>query len=512
MDDIARFKARYQRAEAKRREIAQDIDDAYEFALPLRQRSYTKQARPQVDRLFDGTAVDALQEWASRMLDDIWPIEQKPFDLAPGPAAKVRDAEEAKKGLSALADQIVSVVNNSRFRTSAFEAFQDAAIGTGVMLVEAGDADEPLRFRCIPLTEAVLDVGPFGGIEALFRPVKCKVGEVTTLYPRARLPQGWADKIRSDPDAEVEVVEGYERKRVGVPPGEEVWCFRVVAGDDGLDYEEWRGQGSCPFVAFSYSRVAGEIMGRGPALMAMPDIRTANQLKQMLLEHADLALGGIWLAEDDGVLNPDTAIIEPGAIIPRAAGSRGLEPVKLPQGPDFGYIELERLQGQIRRFFHIVDLGPTDKTPMSATEAGIREVSAAKRLAGPYGNLLQEFLFPLVRRVVWLGKQAGAVERGMPRLDGQAIAIKPLAALERAMAQDNILRHTRHMELLATFFGPQFLAMQIDGEKFNSWLATQTGFDPRLMRTKLEKEQLAQSMAAMAQQAGMLPGPQGAPQ
>jgi hypothetical protein len=117
------------------------------------------------------------------------------------------------------------------------------------------------------------------------------------LYPRARLPQEWQEKITRDPQAKVRLLEGYERKRVGVPPGEEVWCFRLVMDTDHgneLDYDEWTGEGSCPFLAFSYSRVAGEVMGRGPAMMALPDVRTANVLKQMILEHADLALGGIW--------------------------------------------------------------------------------------------------------------------------------------------------------------------------------------------------------------------------
>jgi len=503
MDDIARFNARFERAKSKRDEIAQDLDDTYELCLPLRQRTYTRQARAQVDRLFDGTAVEALQEFASRTLDDIWPIEQKPFDLALGPEARVNDQDAAKRAMSALADGIISTVNNSRFRTVAFEAFQDYAITTGVMLVEAGDADEPLRFRCVPATEGILDAGPFGGTEALFREIEVKIGDIAALYPRAELPSSLRT---AEPDKLVKLREGYERKRHGEPPGEEVWCFRVVHGSDQLDYEEWRGDGSCPFLAFSYSRLAGETMGRGPALMALPDIRTANALKQMVLEHADLVLGGIWNADDDGVLNPDTAIIEPGAIIPRAPGSKGLEPVKLPAGLDFGYVELERLQSQIRRFFHVVDLGPTNKTPMSATEAGIREVQAAKRLAGPYGNLLVDFLFPLIRRVVWLGKQAGAVTRGLPRLDGQQIRIKPLAALERAMAMDNIVRHTRYLETMTAFFGAQYVALDVDAQKFGAWLAGQVGFDPRLRRNEVEKQDLVQSMQQAAQATGMLPG------
>jgi hypothetical protein len=169
---------------------------------------------------------------------------------------------------------------------------------------------------------------------------------------------------------------------------------------------------------------------------------------------------------------------------------------------------LQNLQAAIKRFFHVSDLGPTDKTPMSATEVMTREAMAARRLAGAYGNLLQEFLFPLVRRVVWLGKRQGAA-RGLPRLDGQQVKIKPLAPLTRAMAQDNILRHTRFMEIMTAFFGPQMVALTVDQDKFSPWLAEQTGFDPNLLRTQAGKEQLVQAVAQLAQQTGMMPQPGG---
>lgn len=508
--DVQRVRRRYARAKAARDETMQDVDDAYEFCLPLRQRTYQKQRRARVDRLFDGIGVDCLARFASRTLDDIWPLDQKPFVLEVGLGARVQDREATNRNLSEFANAIIDAINNSRFRTAAFEAFQDYGITEGVLLVDPGPADEPLRFRCAPITEVVLDVGPWGGHDAMFRERELPVGEVALTYPRAKLPQAWRDMVRDSPDQKVMVLEMYERKR-DVPPGEEVWCWRLMGqklsdSEAVMDYEEWTGEGSCPFIAFAYSRVSGEAAGRGPALMALPDIRMANALKEVTIENLDLRMSGIWMADDDGVLNPDTAVIAPGTIIPRAPGSRGLEPVKMPDAGDLGYVEMQKLHEQIKRFFHLMDLGPLDQTPRSATEVMERAADNARSLAGPYGALLQEFLFPLVRRVVWIAKRFG-MGRGLPRLDGQQVAIRPLAPITRAMAQDEVLRFVRFCEVYGGFFGQQALAMTLDGEKAGQWLASQQGVDPSLLRTKQSQEQLVAALAGAAQTAGLIPQP-----
>ena len=45
----------------------------------------------------------------------------------------------------------------------------DLAIGTGVMLVEEGDAINPIKFSSIPLTRVCLNNGPDGAIDTVYR-------------------------------------------------------------------------------------------------------------------------------------------------------------------------------------------------------------------------------------------------------------------------------------------------------------------------------------------------------
>ena len=76
-----------------------------------------------------------------------------------------------------------------------------------------------------------------------------------------------------------------------------------------------------PYIIFRWSVVSGELYGRSPILRALPDIKTANKVVELVLKNATIAVSGIWQADDDGVINLANINLTPGAIIPKAVGS-----------------------------------------------------------------------------------------------------------------------------------------------------------------------------------------------
>ena len=62
-----------------------------------------------------------------------------------------------------------------------------------------------------------------------------------------------------------------------------------------------------------------------------------NKTLELLLKNASLAIAGVYTAADDGVLNPATLKIIPGAIIPvaRNGGPQGESLRPLPRAGDF---------------------------------------------------------------------------------------------------------------------------------------------------------------------------------
>lgn len=498
-EEVQRFLKRYKSAQEKRDRVALTIEECYEFCLPLRERVYTSNSQPQLERLFDSTAPGAIQDAASQMLDDVWPTDTKPFDLHSGPDVPEDQRPAVDRALAEVADTIVEHINNSNFRSAAHEALLDWGIGSGYLLPEAGDAIEPLRFRALPLNEAIPDLGPNNMIDALFRPRKVKAGDIKTLWPNATLPQTLADKARDHPEEEILFVEGSERD--WSDRGTERWIFRVVANDSQETILEGShtGWGSKPFVDFHFMRVAGEVLGRGPAQLALPDIKTLNLTKQFILENADLAISGAWQYDDDGTLNPDTIRIEPRSLIPKVPGTKGIEPLK--SGADFNVSDLivKDLQGAIRNVFLGDDLGPPKNTPMSATEVMERTSSRARRRAGPYSRLIGELMFQTVRRVARILIDQGKIK--LPAIDGRVIKFRPLSPLTRAQAQDAVLRHDRYLELMNARFGPQVTQIMVDGQKYGEWLGRQLGVEPSLIRTKVERADLTKAIAQTVQAA-----------
>ena len=288
--ETRRVLERFERASAKRSQIASTIDACYEFALPLRQRSYMGGSEPDVDQVFDSTAVTAIQGLASQTLDDVWPADQTPFELKAGPSVPEDEREGVNQFLATVSTGIIDAINNSNFRSAAHEALLDYCIGTGILVVEPGDAVTPVNFRAIPLTRCVLDTGPRGEIDALFVPEEVELQHIETQWPGAKLPDDLRARLDREPTTKVKLLDAVERDWSA--RGREVWVHRLLwqegQGDGLLLEERDEGVGSCPFLAMSFSRVAGEVMGRGPVMMALPDIRVANKLVELLLEHADL--------------------------------------------------------------------------------------------------------------------------------------------------------------------------------------------------------------------------------
>lgn len=502
--ELDMFLRRYKRAK-ERKELSQRIvDECYEYALPMRERPYSSKGteEPDTDNLFDSTAPAALQDLASQMLDDVWPVDAKPFELTAGPDIPPNMQDELNKQLSPITDDIISTINNSNFRNEAHESLMDWGIGTGILLPEEGDALDPVRFRNLPLPEACLDTGPYDTVDAMFRPRQVRCCDLKTLWPDGEFGDEMTRMMTDSPESKVEIIEGTMRD--WSEKSTETWHFCVFApkSKQKIKTSEFTGDGSKPFIDFSFTRVPGEVMGRGPVMIALPDIKTLNLTKQFVLENADLAIAGVWQAEDDGILNVDTVRIEPRSIIAKAPGSKGLERLDIKDsGFSVADIVITDLQNSIKQIMFGDDLGQPDKTPFTATEVLERTSNRARRRAGPYNRLINELLFQVVKRVAYIRIKQGAFK--LPAIDGRSIRIRPLAPITRAQAQDEILRHQRYMEMMLTTQGPQQTALIVNSEEYGRWLAKKMGVEPTLVRGRIETKQMQQAIAAMSAMAAM---------
>ena len=84
----------------------------------------------------------------------------------------------------------------------------DCAIGTGVMLVEEGDALNPVNFTAIPLPKVMLNNGPNNKVDTVFRKRQIPYNQLMAAYPKAEMSEKMFNAIEKNQGKKATIVEG----------------------------------------------------------------------------------------------------------------------------------------------------------------------------------------------------------------------------------------------------------------------------------------------------------------
>ena len=374
--------------------------------------------------LYDATAADAAEQLAASLLAELCPPWSRWFGLTPGrELAEGPDGQAAAEALEQATEALQGHLDRSAFATELHQAFLDLVVaGTGVLLVEEAPPGEAsaLRIQAVPLRECVLGEGPSGRLDTVFRAARLDAPTLAARFPGARPPQ-------AEEGERFQVVEA-------VWPDAAGYGFTAVLERDGRGTPLARGRfAQPPFIAFRWMKAPGETYGRSPVMKALPDIRTANKVVELVLKNASIAATGIWQADDDGVLNPATVRLVPGAIIPKAPGSAGLTPLAAPGNFDMSQIVLSDLRGRIRTALLADRLGRPQDARMTATEVLERSAETARLLGATYGRLQSELLTPLVGRCLSILRRRGEVPPVV--LDGREARLSYQSPLARVQGR-----------------------------------------------------------------------------
>ena len=460
MHDMAQsYMAKYERAKSIRREFEELYDEIFEYCLPQRQgfKNYTPGQRRD-DKIFDETAVVGVQEFASRLQSGLVPNFARWADFVAGSEVPEEEADEINNKLDKVTEYIFEVLQTSNFAQEIHECFIDLALGTAVLAVTEGDAVNPIRFHSIPLPHVVLDVGPDGRIDHVYRERDLKYEDLPVAYPRGT----------------------FSEKTL-----------------------EYSGVGSNPFIAFRWSKASGEIYGRGPAVNALSAIKSANLTIELVLENAQMAISGIYQMDDDGVINVDTINLVPGTVIPKAPNSQGLQPIRAAGNFDVANLILNDMRNNIKRALYNDMLGDPNKTPASATEVAERMADLSRKIGSAFGRLQAEMVQPVLQRVVYLLTKQGRIE--IPTVNGREVKIKSVSPLAQAQSNQDIVSLDRFLEMVAGRFGPDVINLLVSSEETAIYLAKKFGVPDHLIRDVGERKQMVEMAQQMQQQTGIDP-------
>lgn len=514
-------------AQAKKDEFQQLYQDAYEFALPQRQLYGVWEGgavgSKKMQRVFDSTAINSTQRFANRLQSVVFPPQRKWAKLEAGSDIPPEQKQQAQAILEVYQDKMFTMLNQSNFDIAMGEFLLDLAVGTACMMVQPGDDVQPLNFIPVPLFLVSYEEGANGQVDNVYRRMRMKGESIQRQWPDAEISDDLKRRIENKPTDDVELLEAtiYDYKR-----GD--YCYHVI---DKLSKTEivYRRRKMSPWVISRYMKVAGEIYGRGPLMTALPDIKTLNKVKELLLKNASLAVAGVYTAADDGVLNPNTVKITPGAIIPvaRNGGSQGPALLALPRSGDFNVSQLviNDMTQSIKRILLDESLPPDNMSARSATEIVERMKELAQNLGSAFGRLINETMIPVTAKILEVMDERGLIDMPL-RVNGLEVKVTPVAPLAMAQNMEEVNSIMQYMQISQSLGTDGQLAIKTD--VLVDYLADKLGVPAAVRNTAAERavlmeemknqqqqQAIAQAMAMQAQAgAGMpaLPAPEGAMQ
>ena len=494
---------RYNHAKAIKDLWLPTFEECYEYALPQRESFYTESiGRRRSDRIFDETAVVGVQEFASRLQSGIVPNYARWADFVAGSEVPKQNQREVNLLLDEVTEYVFEILQNSNFSQEVHETFLDCAVGTGVLLVEEGDAIQPVKFKAIPLPQVVLDSGFDDKVDHIYRKRMIRMKELLIAYPNGTLSEKMKMDMEKMGETECEIVEVVYRDYSNTKEEEYIFCVIAPMYEHEITQQTFKGLGSNPYIIYRWSKVAGEVYGRGPLQLALPAIKTSNLVIELILENAQMSISGMYQVEDDGVINVDNISLIPGTIIPKAAGSSGLQPIAPAGNFNVSDLVLRDMRTNIKKALYNEMLGvANEKTPMSATEVAERMADLSRQIGAAFGRLQAELVNPVLQRVIYILKKQGRIK--IPVVNGREIKIKSSSPLAQAQQQQDVATLDRFLGMIQARVGPQLLNVLVKQDEAAKFVAKKLGVPEELIRSPEEMQQAAQQMQQMmAQQQG----------
>ena len=394
-------------------------------------------------------------------------------------------------------------LNNSNFQTEVQEYYVDlAGFGTAAMSIEE-DNETVLRFNTRPLKEIFVEENSKGYIDCLYRRYELDVRGMVDDFGYDNLPE----KVRKDYDAgkakKYEIIHAvYPARKV---KGEKTYdpIFRyisqyiLVCDKVQLDIKGFR---EFPFVVSRWSKIAGEIYGRGLGEKALPECKCVNKMTETTLRGAQKVVDPPLQAPDDGFVLP-LITVPAGLNYYRAGSEDRIEPIFNDSRIDFGFQSIQMKQASIREAFFIDQLKLREGPQMTATEVTERTEQALRFLGPMLGRQQSEFLQPLIDRVYNIMDRRDEFDAPPAELEGVPLKVQYSSVMAMAQRLSELQSIQRTMGAIAPFASADPSVLDnIDGDKALHNIAKLLNFPQEILRKKEDVAKMRQQRAQQQQE------------
>ncbi|MBX4818483.1 phage tail protein [Klebsiella michiganensis] len=483
--------------------------ECYDYTYPLRGAGLSEtvldaqSAKSKVAKLLDGTATDSARMLASALMSGMTPANAQWLNL---------DSEllpdDAAAWLSTCATLVWENIHAANFDAEGYESNLDVVCAGWFVLYIDEDRDEGgLSFQQWLLSQCyVASTRRDGIVDTIYRCYQLTAAQAVKEFGEKNVSEKIREAARKSPDEKFEFMHCIFPRETYVANARLAKNLRFASYNievSGKRIVRESGYHEFPCCVPRWMKIPGTSYGIGPVYDALPDCKELNETKRMEKAAQDLAIAGMWIAEDDGVLNPRTVKVGPRRVIV-ANSTDSMKP--LLTGADFNvaFSAEDRLQASIRKIMMADQLQPQDGPAMTATEVHVR-VALIRQLLGPvYGRFQAEYLQPLVERCFGLAYRAGAFPPAPESLQNANFNVRYISPLARAQQLENVTAIERLGANVANLaqVAPEVTDL-IDADEATRVIADALGVPAKVIRTSDAVDQLRQQrQQAQQQQAG----------
>lgn len=516
--DVGRVLSRYTQLEARASTYREHCQEIAEFLIPdmsVITRLGGVVGEKRNDRIFDSTGPEAHGLLTAAMQDSLTPSTLRWFGLKTRDKA-LNDVYEVQSWLEQAEERMLLAFGQSNFYAEQFSAYQArTAFGTSALLIE--ERDKPargvpfggLRFRALPLQEYVIEEAPDGMVDTLYRCFEFSARNVVQQWP-GTASDATKSLAEQRPDDRVQIVHAVYPRMVDRPMRSTLGlpfasCYLERRASHLLQES---GFHEFPYAVPRWSKLAGEVYGRGPGMMALPDLKTLNKADELTLEGWALAIRPPRVMLEDSIvgdidLTPDGLTIE--------SVPNGLRHLENTARFDVNAELTKERQDRIRRIFFWYQLQLQDNRAMTATEVERRWELQRKVLGPTIGRQEAEDLTPTVARVFGIMLRAGAfppIPEELVNADLDIVFEGPLARSQKVKRVAGMEQVVAHVSAVAAV-NPEMAQQELDNldpdDAFRD-LCDIAGLPPSYMRSKEEVAAIRQARVERMQKEQMMQG------
>ena len=482
----------------------------------------TKNISRRTDKIFDTQPITAKRGLVNALGSMLRPKSSAPgkwFDIVPDDP-KLLDQRAVKEWIEFAEDRLWKALYNpkAKFIESTGEVDDDlVTFGTGAGFLGTSKDQSGLLFRSFHLNSVYIETDADNDPATVYIIENLSAVQAAEKWGKENLGNKTLEALDNESDAGSKkfpfywCVSARHQRDPRIPTNKNMPIASIVVDVESEHIVVEEGFEDFPFFLPRWDTRSGEVYGRGPGVLALPDVQTLNQMGKTMLRGLHRAVDPPWLLPADSFVNAPQ--LRPGGVSyydAKAVRNLGMsDPFRqmdsrsnIPWGLNAQAAGREQIQALFYR--NVLNL-PVSAPQMTATEVIQRREEFVREIGAVFGRLESDYTGPIVERAFNMMLRRGSFgdSSTIPEeIQNGGIEFRFASPIEKAKRQIEEATVMQGVDKVLAIGQIQPAIMdRFNWDEIGKFLADSNDFPQHLTLDDKEVEALGQQKAAAEQQA-----------